>query len=241
MNITKIETHSQDAQNRLLYQYQNSDNLKSLIDIIGQRAQDIEDTIYQLFRRLNIDLQTGIQLDKIGDIVGQDRYGFSDEIYRLFLKARVGKNVSESDSERIIAVWKLITQSDEIHLVEAFPGEVDLYYDTEMEANLAIYAFDLIQDVVGAGINVGYIAVTDQERGFSFESTKNNRKGFGSYYHPTINCGKFSWMQNIREYAVLYTEPVFSFYPSDPDKTTGGFGSQYNPTAEGGKLAWINR
>ena len=237
-NLIKISTHSNDAQSRLIFQYQNSVNFKRLIDsLFGQQIQSLEDGIYDLLNRLDIDASSGIQLDNIGILVGQDRLGLSDNIYRLFLKARIGKNVSEAEADRVVSVWQLISQSESVHLVEAYPCEIDLYYDTALDENLIQYAYDLIQDVVGAGIVVEYIAVFDIDNAFSFESNKKNANGFGDC-NDISKGGKFAYIQNVGEWTVNWSLPVFSFYPSDPDITTDGFGDKNIPS-RGGKLAWI--
>jgi hypothetical protein len=160
MRSTQITTHETDALNRLLYQYKDKSNIESLIkDICATQIQDLENVLFQLFSRLDIDASVGVQLDNIGEIVGQSRSGLSDTVYRLFLKARIGANVSEGDIPRVIDVWKLITRSNIVELREVYPAEVDLYYDVPLDTDLIDLAFALIQKVVGAGILVGFIAV----------------------------------------------------------------------------------
>jgi hypothetical protein len=160
MRATQITTHEIDALARLLYQYKDKTNLESLIkDLFTTQIQELEDAIIPLYTRLGIDDSVGVQLDEIGEIVGQSRLGLDDTTYRLFLKAKIGVNVSEGDIPRVIDVWKLITNATIIELIEAFPAEVDLYYDVPLGDSLKDLAFALIQGVVGAGIAVGFIAV----------------------------------------------------------------------------------
>lgn len=171
MRATQITTHEEDALNRLLYQYKGKENLENLIkDLYTTRTQSLEDGLFQLYGRLNIDTSIGIQLDNIGTIVGQDRLGLPDTTYRLFLKAKIGVNVSEGDIPRIIDVWKLITNSNIVQLLEAFPAEVDLYYDVPLDDDLTALAFVLIQKVAGAGIAVGFLAVFDLLQGFTLDA-----------------------------------------------------------------------
>ena len=239
MNATKITTHVEDAKKRLLYQYNDSVKLKDLIDsLFGNQIQDLENALWELKDRLNIDASSGIQLDKIGAIVGQERLGFQDQIYRLFIKARIGKNTSESEIEKIITVWKLMSQSTVVHLVEGFPAELYLYYNVPLPEYLVTYTFELIQKVCGAGISIGYIAVFDSDCAFGFESLKPNICGFGDLYDPNLG-GKLSYIQNVSEYVILYSTPVFGFYPDDPDIETKGFGDVTDLT-KGGKLAYID-
>ncbi len=170
MRITPITTHEADALNRLLFQYKGKENLENLIkDLYTTRAQALENGLLPLYNRLNIDLSEGVQLDGIGQIVGQLRLGLSDSFYRIFLKARIGVNVSEGDIARVIDVWKLMTNSNIVQLLEAFPAEVDLYYDVPLDDDLAVLAFSLIQDVVGAGIGVGFAAVFENGNAFALD------------------------------------------------------------------------
>lgn len=171
MRSTQITTHEADALNRLLYQYKGKSNIESLIkDICTTQIQELENAIIPLFTRLSINDSVGLQLDNIGTIVGQSRLGLSDIVYRLFLKAKIGANVSEGDIPRVIDVWKLITNANIVQLLEAFPAEVDLYYDVPLDDSLKDLAFDLIQKVVGAGIGVGFIAVFENGNAFKLDS-----------------------------------------------------------------------
>lgn len=177
--VTQITTHNADARARLLQQYKGKVKIEGLLDALGSdQIQDLEDAIFGLNTRLDIDSSSGIQLDNIGEIVGRARSGQSDTIYRLFLKATIGRNVSESEAERVISVWKIITQGTIIQLLEAFPAEVALYSDVELDVSLVDIAFALMQDVVGAGIRVTPTAVLVED-GFGFDGNPD-ALGFGS-------------------------------------------------------------
>lgn len=62
-----------DNTHRLLYQYQNSPKLRSLMLALTLEYCDLEVVMEQLQTRLDIDQSHGIQLDLIGEIVGQPR------------------------------------------------------------------------------------------------------------------------------------------------------------------------
>ena len=179
MNVTQITTHVSDAKARLLEQYKGIATIEGLLDALGgQQIQDLEDAIFGLKDRLNIDVSEGVQLDDIGTIVGQAREGQADEVYKLLIKARIGKNVSESEIERVISVWKIITQSNVVHLVENYPAEVALYSDIPLDPSLITLALALVQDVVGAGIKVTPTVVF-VEGAFGFEGNAD-ALGFSS-------------------------------------------------------------
>jgi hypothetical protein len=191
--ITKITTHIKDALSRLLFQYKNAINFQNLITATeGEQIQDLEDSIFSLIGRLDIDNQSGIQLDNIGDIVGQDRQGLTDEEYKIFLKAKAAVNVSEGDAERLISVWKLLMGANIVELREVFPAEVDLYTDTSIgDPDLESLAFQLIQDVAAGGVKVGFAAVFPVDAFGFFDSV--DTKGFSDTGDPTSG-GKLSYI-----------------------------------------------
>lgn len=179
--VPKITTHNQDAKNRLLEQYKGKAGIEGLIEAyFGDQIQDLEDVLQLFFDRLNIEISEGVQLDGIGKIVDQDRLGLTDELYRLFIRGRIGANVSEGDIERLIEVWKTITQANIVKLEEIFPAEVNLATDVALPDNLIDIAFALIQKVSGAGIGVG-ITTFLPEGAFSFAGADPTiTKGFGT-------------------------------------------------------------
>jgi len=75
--ITQITTHIEDAQARMLEQYQDKPNFLNLFDILGDVIQDAEDYFYEMFDMLNINLAEGVWLDVLGTIVDQNRQVFS--------------------------------------------------------------------------------------------------------------------------------------------------------------------
>ena len=91
----------------------------------GQQIQDLENILFDLSTRLNIDNSVGVQLNNIGKIVGQLRNGQDDATYRLFLKAKAGRNVSEGDIERVLSIWKIITGGTDIQVIESFPAGIE--------------------------------------------------------------------------------------------------------------------
>lgn len=187
-DVTKIRQHAKDAKDRLLFQYKGKTNIENLIDsLLGTQIQDFENAAFTLFGRLNIDKSTGKQLDRIGDLIGQKREGKIDSLYRLFIKAKIGANISQGDIERLISVWKLLTNSSSVHLVEAFPAEVELYSDTALSTSSVNDAFTLIQKVSAGGVKVGYTAVFDKTEAFGFLGSGSNSLGFGGVLSQGTN------------------------------------------------------
>ena len=165
----QITTHIEDAKARLLFQYKGKTNIEALLDSLGgQQIQDLENILFDIGTRLNIDNSIGVQLNNIGIIVGQPRNGQDDATYRLFLKAKSGRNVSEGDIERVLSIWKIITGGTVVQVIENFPAEIELFSDIPVPDALASDAFDLMQDVVGAGVRV-ISSVIGSDTPFGFE------------------------------------------------------------------------
>lgn len=169
--ITQITTHIADAKERLLFQYKGKANIEALLDSLGgQQIQDLENILFDINTRLDIDNSEGVQLNNIGLIVGQPRNGQDDITYRLFLKAKAGVNVSEGDVERVLSVWKIITGGSVIQVIDVYPAGVELSSDIPVPDALASDAFALMQDVVSAGVSV-VSSIISPENAFGFEGS----------------------------------------------------------------------
>jgi hypothetical protein len=239
MRSTPITTHIEDAKNRLIYQYKGKAKLEGLIEsLFGQQSQDFEDAAQQLFTRLSIDDSEGVQLDGIGAIIGQDRNALTDALYRLFIRGKIGQNTSEGEIEKVLDVWRLISNADNIRLVEVFPAEIWLYYDVPLDPELVDDAFELIQNVVGAGIAVKFLISYDPDEAFAFAGgIDTNVAGFGDDGDPLVG-GKLSTIQNPSG-LILSFSPTNAFAFAG-GSTTGvnGFGDAGVP-ATGGELATL--
>jgi len=192
--IVKITTHVADAKKRLLFQYQGKVKVEALLSAyFGEQIQDIENALWTLFGRLDIDTAEGVQLNGIGSIVGEDRQGKSDAEYRPYIRARIGINTSESDIEKILSVWSLLTAGAGVQLIELFPAAMCLYLTEALSSDaLAQTTLDLLQLVAGAGIKVDYIEVYDPDEAFGFADSGPNTKGFGNLFSQGTNTSVVS-------------------------------------------------
>ena len=127
----------------------------------GNQIQELENKARELLYILNIDHSEGTQLDNIGTLVGQDRLGYNDEYYRILLKVKIGINVSEGDIERILALWKLITGTTNVHLRESFPAKIKLETDEYLGDALFVFLKEVAKDALAGGVGIDTILVTD--------------------------------------------------------------------------------
>lgn len=169
--------------NKLLEQYKPKPNINALINALySDPIEELKSLVAVLYNRFNIDASSGYQLDQIGTIVNQDRLGHDDTEYRMLLKARICKNNSDSTCEAIIAFWKIVTQASYVKVQEIYPARINIITDVDLAADIKDLAIELLQQVVGAGIEVGNIIVYDPDA-FGFGE---NYGGFGS------NWGSYS-------------------------------------------------
>jgi len=215
MSIEKIITHESDALLRLMEQFKCRDNLKNIIDIYTPFIQELEDELWTLLNALNCEAMEGQFLDYIGEIVGQEREpGQTDERYRQLIKAKVGINVSEGTPTRsILSVFKILTQSEWVHIIDHLNGNVTLTGTVEYtDQQIINELFEDMDKVLAAGVRMPYFVCADPELAFAFDGIGPPALGFddGS---ATVG-GKF---------AVEYTKQLdFAF---DGPDLADGFGA----------------
>lgn len=192
--IVKITTHVEDARKRLLFQYWDKENLKSMLDAyFGNQIQDLEDAIWTLFGRLDLTTASGVQLDGIGRIVGEPREGKDDATYLVHITAKIGVNTSEGDIETVLTIWGIIVQCCDVQLIEAFPAAIMLYLTIPLDSDaFAQVVLDLLQGVVGGGIKVEFIEVYDPDEAFGFDTSGPNTAGFGNLLSQGTNTSVVS-------------------------------------------------
>jgi len=220
MTVAKITTHSEDAKKRLLEQYKNKPKIIGFIkSITGERAQQLEDSIYKLYSRLDFDGSEGIQLDKIGTIVKQGRNGMTDAQYRLFLKAKACVNVSEGDPERLISVWSILAQASLVQLTEQYPCGISLTANGAPPTGLEIFAYHLVQQAAAGGVRILSISEFDDNT-FQYDGIgpQSDNGGYddGKYCKDLMPVIPFAYDSDIGE--DIYSQG----YASDLDSLVGG-------------------
>lgn len=219
---TQITTHVSDALDRLITQYRNKPRLMAIISAFVAQHQMLEDAIFQLYGRLDIQNSIGAQLDGIGDIVGQDRLGFDDARYRILLLAKIGQNVSNGDPERIISIFKLLTNADLVHYINLKNGEIELATDGSVDETIINFVFDQLQRSVAGGVRLNEIIFFDGDEPFAFAGVTDAR-GFGDMNDLSVGGKLASLFRKL---------PAFSFAGNNIDDA--GFGTLDDPIIGGG-------
>lgn len=149
MNITS--EYGQRLISLLPYYLQNGQNIHKIFQVIGEEFDELVDKAKEIIDSRNIDKSFGFGLDIIGDIVGQSRNGLDDETYRNILRTRVVQNKSIGDIETLNNFGRMILGKYFLGILEsANPAEIVFQYTYPLVKNPK----DLMQKVVGAGINV---------------------------------------------------------------------------------------
>lgn len=232
MIADEILDHSGDAKKRRLEQYKNTVNVEKILDIYLPLIQELEGVLHDLFlNRLDLNTIVGQQLDEVGFIVDELRQGRDDETYRSFLFIKIGINTSQGEPERVINIFKLLTDSAYVHYLNLGRAEMELEgtmtFADQDEIN---FIFDNVHRFVAAGTRLNSIRCHDETEAFSFSGPDNDpaSKGFGKAGEPLVG-GKFS---------TPYKRALpFAFKSTDPNKSndpqTEGFGSGDDPLVGG--------
>jgi hypothetical protein len=179
--ITNITTVSQDAQDKLLYQFrvaETSPNLMDLIDCIAEEFQEIENVNYSLIVDRYLDNATGPTLELIGENVGMPKpvtgeAATDDEIYRQLIKAKIAENFSEGTTPELLQLLGIFGA------VEVFARDIP---NAAMQFNIRgniIAELTYIKDALiraSAPISIDLSTFTDDYFGFEGDA---RAKGFG--------------------------------------------------------------
>lgn len=198
MIIEKISDHIEAAKNRLLTQYKQAEKLKSILDAFNTQNQDIEDAIFSLYEGTWVENATGQVLDDFGTIVGQAREGFDDDFYRILIYVKMGENISQGETERVIDIYKIITQATLCQLQEKYPAGLDLISNGVVNPITAEFIYNRIQRVVGAGIRIDNIGLMNEDAHFGFLGAPGNVAGFDDLLNPGIG-GEFAYFLDINQ------------------------------------------
>lgn len=217
MTVSKITNHQAQARDRLIEQYKQSTKLISILDSFNGETQDIEDALHSLFEGRWIDQAFGQVLDDFGELIGQKRLGFGDAFYKILIYVKLGANISQGETERVIDIYKIITRADIAQLREQYPAGMTLLSNGTINPITAQFIYTQLQSVVGAGIRIDRIGeFSDSPFGFAGAPTAI---GFGTVADSSIGG---TW-------ASFYdTYPPFSFANPARDDILG-FGTLKDP------------
>lgn len=183
--VTQNTTHITDALGRVIQQYSKAANLQNIITAFVEQIQNLEDSLFTVYGRLDIDNSKGAQLDGIGVIVDIARQGFDDDTYRILLKGKIATNISDGTPEKIISAYNILTSGSESHLIEIFPAQIAIINTGTIVSGLESLVLTMVQNATAAGVGVDYIGHHEGVAGFGFENS--NGLGFGKMLEQGSN------------------------------------------------------
>lgn len=127
-NLVEILDHTDRAIANLLFQFKESDNIKSLVSVFTDELQLVEAEAIKILTLRILEIATGQQLDNIGEILKTPRRNANDEEYRIVLKIRNIRQTSEGTTEDILDILRLFTGDSEVNLYRGLKYFVDITY-----------------------------------------------------------------------------------------------------------------
>ena len=201
----KITTHVTDAEGNLVQQYKEATKLKALLGALSTQVQSLEDALHSLIEGRWIENASGQVLDDFGEIIGQERMGFDDDFYKILLYVKMGENVSQGETERVIDIYKIITRATLVQLSEIYPAGIELMSNGSINPITAEFIYDKIQRVRAAGVRIDRIGHFDAKP-FGFAKAPGAagfNQGKLGYYYKTSKKFAFSGNANAGGFGTL--------------------------------------
>lgn len=184
MLVQKIETHVQDALARLMQQYQGKPYIQALITALVQQIQDLEEALFDMDADRQIYSAFGAQLDALGTLVGFPRNGLSDTQYLYFILGQIGENFSDGTIDKVISIFSNILNTPIVHERDLYPAAVGMSAGATLDPALYTIVQNMIQNSLGAGISLTYLALFDETKAFAFDGPAGEALGFDSVTDP---------------------------------------------------------
>lgn len=125
MSLTRGE-HFQAALNRLAGTYKELPGIRAWLWAFARQAAELDATFADLQAERDLDSAEGAQLDGLGRLLDEVRGGLDDDTYRAKLQLKVIRLYSEGTAANLLQIFKLVTNAEQVELVEVFPAEVQM-------------------------------------------------------------------------------------------------------------------
>lgn len=125
--IPSFSDYSEDALSKLLWQYDNSPNLRGLVNSTTTQLDSTQMDTLGIVQSFNVSTATGALLDLIGKIVGETRLGRTDDDYRDAIRFRTILNTSNGTPTRILEAIATTTSATKTRIWEHYPVSA-IYY-----------------------------------------------------------------------------------------------------------------
>jgi hypothetical protein len=168
--LTKIDNHSTIARSHLLTQDSNRDHLGGLLNAIIQPLQDIENSLFELYKNRSLNYAAGFYLDGIGAIIGEARNYRNDHDYRFAILIRIISNNGGGTAAEILIILASIYSNSDIQYTECASTLFQIQIKQEARPS---GINQLLSKLKPIGVSVPIVAHLGIANNFQFaESTK---------------------------------------------------------------------
>jgi len=126
--LIQILDYDEDTLDKILEQFKNSDNLKSIIKAANISANELEDALFEIRDLFWLGTAEGNQLDVIGIIWGVPRSGLNDTDYLQIIISRIAI-INSGEPESIISLIKLLFAATFVTYLPDYPAGFYIYTD----------------------------------------------------------------------------------------------------------------
>lgn len=107
-DITQTLDHEIRGLAKLTKAYCDKPRIVAILSAFLRQIQQVENAMFQLVSKINIDGGDGAVLDLIGSLIGAPRSGATDQEYRIVLRGVVAANKSDGKSGAVLKVLTLL-------------------------------------------------------------------------------------------------------------------------------------
>lgn len=146
---TKID-HVEAGLSRLPSQWIESEKITGLLTSWLNRANELEDLLFEIKDQRSLFDAVGVQLDVLGALFGVDRAGRTDDDYRQAILNEVTVQTSDGTTEPFMQVLRVKSGSDYVDFWEHSPADVH----ARMGEGFNIYTYSDLEKQVPAGVSL---------------------------------------------------------------------------------------
>jgi len=184
--------HVSNGLSNLISQYEDSENLRFLLQTFLEELQEIEDVNTEMLSQDDIANAEGVQLDGIGEHLGKRREGLTDADYRVALNIQKILNAGEGRFHTALQMWRTVMGSNTVTMQEEFPAGVALYSDVGAPTLTQLSTFTQTLPIT---VTASIVASYSSNDAFVFEGGVGS--GFGTTEDSSIGGELVSRYTNI--------------------------------------------
>jgi hypothetical protein len=167
----------------------------ALITAIAQHVQKIENAFYPLDQYRQLAFSYGQQLDNIGQVIGQSRNGLTDAQYSVLLYGKIAENFSDSTSIAILNIIAKVFQASSVFLktpdsLTGIATQAQVAFgvgNPQLPDTLFNLAINIVQNSLGASINITYISEYDTDGCFACAGNQQWTQPTGPTFTPSVS------------------------------------------------------